>query len=67
MRRFFQTSYDGNHLSTNGVLKSEIPASCRRIADVFFYENYSLYRGSVLPESKLMLYLKQIKNRYNLL
>lgn len=66
-RRFLKTSYDGNHLSINGVLMSEIPTSCKRIADVFFYKNYSLYRGSVLSESKLMQYLKQIKNRYNLL
>lgn len=66
-RRFLKTSFDGDQLSINGALMSEIPASCRKIADVFFYKNYSLYKGSVLSESKLMLYMKQIKNRYNLL
>lgn len=65
-RRFLQTSYDGDRLMLNGVATSEIPAFCREIADTFFYENNSLYKGCVLSLTKQAFYLNQIRKKYNL-
>ena len=64
--RFMKTSFNKGRLDWNAVLSTQIPASCLKKADIFFYENYSLYKGSVISEYKRQLLYKRIQNFYNL-
>lgn len=64
--RFVKTSFNEGCLDWNAVLSTKIPATCQKKADIFFYENYSLYKGSVISEHKLKLLYRRIQNFYNL-
>lgn len=64
--RFMKTSFNEGCLDWNAVLSTKIPATCQKKADIFFYENYSLYKGSVISEYKRQLLYKRIQNFYNL-
>lgn len=65
-RRFLQASFDGEKLTSNVVVKAKIPLICERLADMFLYKNHTLYKGSVISSANLLIYLNQIKRRYNL-
>lgn len=64
--RFMKTSFNEGYLDWNAVLSAKIPAICQKKADIFFYENYSLYKGSVISEYKLQLLYRRIQTYYNL-
>lgn len=64
--RFVKTSFNEGCLDWNAVLSTKIPTTCQKKADIFFYENYSLYKGSVISEHKLKLLYRRIQNFYNL-
>lgn len=65
-KRFLQASFDGEKLMSNIVVKAKIPIICEKSADMFLYKNHTLYKGSVLSSAKLLMFLSQIKRKYNL-